>query len=369
MSRSKKKSRIPTHTHSHTSGYYPKSSQKKPQKSSGNGRKTWLVPIQITPLALKKVKYFCSECSHKEWGGTLLYKSKGSVKDESLSVTVVDVYPQVAADEFRAMYLETDFDHGVFDYILTNYPDEVAEIKQGLIHSHCDAGVFFSATDTDELKENASNFVFYLSLITNNRNKWCGKIAISKKVTGTTKGTTQMRQDDGTFLEEPFEMPFSKEEIITHDCAISLPPRESIDHETASLFKKVMARSRKVAPQAQSSMQFFPSNAQMFDEAYQQSFEEASIEEPLEGMVEDLLVAFINPDCTALWAAVSTMKHPEDYSPHNFLSSVQTFFSREIRRREQKEVIIEAIKHLQHYKHKPIVKQVINTYEKFAQTF
>ena len=53
--------------------------------------------------------------------------------------------------------------------------------KMGHIHSHHNMSTFFSGTDTDELHENAVNYLYYLSLIVNFSGKYSAKIAVHTK--------------------------------------------------------------------------------------------------------------------------------------------------------------------------------------------
>ena len=76
----------------------------------------------------------------------------------------------------------TEFDTGTegMEFLMEN--NEFLDCKQGLIHSHNSMGVFFSGQDTAELASNAPFHNYYLSLIVNNKNEMCAKIASVGKV-------------------------------------------------------------------------------------------------------------------------------------------------------------------------------------------
>lgn len=121
-----------------------------------------------------KVRYLCTAISNVEWSGVLFYKFDGSITDETLSVTLLDI---LLMDKGSSAYTDYEFNSAFTEYMM-NHPEYMEDnYAYGHIHSHNKMDVFFSGTDNQELVDNAENYNFYLSVIVNNAGKITGKVA------------------------------------------------------------------------------------------------------------------------------------------------------------------------------------------------
>lgn len=133
------------------------------------------VPVLIPNPFRTLVNYYCSRITKDEWSGILFYKVDGSIKDISnMKIEVVDI---LLMDKGSTTLTEFEYDESYVEHLMNN--PHLNECKSGLIHSHNFMDTFFSSTDMEELKSNASNYNYYLSLIVNNYGNMCAKIAIA----------------------------------------------------------------------------------------------------------------------------------------------------------------------------------------------
>ena len=99
-----------------------------------------------------------------------------------------DVFPM---DIGNGVYTEYTFDANIMKAYDEN--PELMDCKIGHIHSHHSMATFFSGTDTDELRTNATNYNYYLSLIVNNKMEMTAKLAIP----GTFTGRVEYKDNEG----------------------------------------------------------------------------------------------------------------------------------------------------------------------------
>lgn len=183
----------------------------KPPKivSMGNKPKL-LIPEEVN----NKIKYICSRINNVEWSGILVYKSTGSLDDiNSLEMEVIDIYIMDIGSSAH-----TSFSYDPID-IATAFelnPDWIEnEYRLGLIHSHVNMGVFFSGTDLSELQDNAKNYDYYLSLITNNMNQFVAKIAfIGEEEIVTKKKLSIFNSIKQIIKSKEYEEETNKEEVV-----------------------------------------------------------------------------------------------------------------------------------------------------------
>jgi len=98
-----------------------------------------------------------------------------------------------------------------FDYnseVVNAYDVFEAGIEQstGLVHSHHNMSTFFSNVDQTELKDNAKNYNYYVSLIVNFAHEYCAKIAFPSKTTVVSE--SWVKDNNGKL----FKKKFTKEE-------------------------------------------------------------------------------------------------------------------------------------------------------------
>ena len=128
---------------------------------------------------LGKIWYLCHEINNVEWSGLLFYQPIGDIKDLStFKIIAKDVY---LMDIGTSSYTEYSFNESIMNFY-DKFP-EAMNYKIAHIHSHNSMNSFFSSTDDDELKDNAKNYNYYLSLIVNNKMDMVAKLAMAGKST------------------------------------------------------------------------------------------------------------------------------------------------------------------------------------------
>lgn len=128
---------------------------------------------------LGKIWYLCHEINNVEWSGLLFYQPIGDIKDLStFKIIAKDVY---LMDIGTSAYTEYSFNESIMNFY-DKFP-EAMNYKIAHIHSHNNMNSFFSSTDNDELKDNAKNYNYYLSLIVNNKMDMVAKLAMAGKST------------------------------------------------------------------------------------------------------------------------------------------------------------------------------------------
>lgn len=144
--------------------------------------------IYIADTLQAQIAYLHNEFKATEWSGFLLYEElEGNIKHpESLVIRAHQIFP---CDVGNATY--TEYDPG--DYVISM--DETTDFlmkgwKLGHIHTHHNMSCFFSGTDMAELHSNVGNYKdsYYLSLIVNNSNEYCAKVAKLITTEETSKG-------------------------------------------------------------------------------------------------------------------------------------------------------------------------------------
>lgn len=170
--------------------------------------------LHISEEVNNKIKYICSKISNVEWSGVLVYKSEGDLNDiNNLSMKVIDIYVMDIGSSAH-----TSFEYDPID-IATAFeqnPDWIEnEYRLGLIHSHVNMGVFFSGTDISELQDNAKNYDYYLSLITNNMNQFVAKIAfVGEEEIVTKKKLSIFNSIKGVLKSKEYDEEINKEEVV-----------------------------------------------------------------------------------------------------------------------------------------------------------
>lgn len=128
--------------------------------------------LLITNDFQKQIDLFHNMVGDIEWSGVLFYKVDTNLADQNCIVTPKFIFPM---DVGNSAF--TTFDYS--DVILDAYDvfPEAEECREGIIHTHHRMGAFFSGTDDSELKDNAENYDFYLSLVVDYKKSYKAKVA------------------------------------------------------------------------------------------------------------------------------------------------------------------------------------------------
>lgn len=154
-----------------------------------------------------KSEYICKLFPSVEWCGYLLYKIKsGSLKEGNLVLEGIDLIPMGIGS---SAYTEFESDDTLDNYLFDNdLFDE--EIFIGIIHSHNNMSTYYSGTDQNTLKEFASKYTHFLSVITNNKGEIIAAITSKNKEIHNTIVKTEVDTFNGkSFKKEDRE--YSKE--------------------------------------------------------------------------------------------------------------------------------------------------------------
>jgi hypothetical protein len=95
--------------------------------------------------------------------------------------------------------------------------------------------VFFSGTDNEELTDNAPNYNYYLSLIVNNKNEYCARIAFIGDIEGRT-----IKFKDRYGVEQIISSP-NKQVTFYYEMEIFAESSNLIDDFFVKQYEKVIA--------------------------------------------------------------------------------------------------------------------------------
>lgn len=135
----------------------------------------------LSQTVVEQITFLCTKIPNVEWSGVLYHTSEGDIGNPKDFICKAEYV--LPLDKGSSAYTEYDFSSPNFTEALMERP-ELMEWSMSHIHSHNTMGVFFSGTDNDELTDNAPNYNYYLSLIVNNKNEYCARIAFIGEIEG-----------------------------------------------------------------------------------------------------------------------------------------------------------------------------------------
>jgi len=118
----------------------------------------------------------CKKISQVEWSGLIFYNIEGEIWDDPI-INVVDIHP-IHKGTSGSTSLK-----GIAS-TLNNIYDEKEHLEDclyGSIHSHNNMNVFFSDTDMNDLFQDVDIYNPFVSLITNNQDKYVAKLSFLTK--------------------------------------------------------------------------------------------------------------------------------------------------------------------------------------------
>lgn len=146
----------------------------------------------------------------------LFYGTEGKFGEDDFKVTAKSLF---LLDIGTQSYTEYDpADPDLIKFLMAN--PEALMLKKGHIHSHNNMGVFFSGTDNEELVDNSGFHNFYLSLIVNNRNEMCAKIAFKAKTQTDTTVTINFLDESGRDKKKKWTSSKEGEAIYVYKCDV-----------------------------------------------------------------------------------------------------------------------------------------------------
>ncbi len=207
------------------------------------------VNVKMPQNFYDKVEYLCKKINTVEWSGILLYSFEGTLEQpKNLVITLQDI---ILMDKGSGTYTEYQYNQNGRDPYI-DYRERYPERKEwriGHIHSHNNMGVFFSGTDNDELKENSSAHVFYLSLIVNNNMEACAKIAYQAYLPEEKlkRNLVAKNEKDQLFTVKTLSINLNKRILCVHNCKIDFPPKRQVELDSFFLenVEEVLNSSKK----------------------------------------------------------------------------------------------------------------------------
>ncbi len=125
-----------------------------------------------------KIRTACQQFPNREWSGAAFYKitylNDKDKESATLSDIRIDVLDFCLQDIGSSSYTEYDLDATVASYI-ADHIDTLMGAKVALLHSHNTMKAFFSGTDMNTLKEQASQCNNVLSIVVNNDGNYVAK--------------------------------------------------------------------------------------------------------------------------------------------------------------------------------------------------
>lgn len=162
----------------------------------------------------------CNQIHDDEWSGTLFYKIKEG--DIGTDHCVLSAEYLILQDIGNSVYTEYEFD-GEFVKVLMQMP-HLLQMNKGHIHSHNKMAVFFSGTDDKELIDNSGFHNYYFSLIVNNRNDMCAKVAFRVNKVSEINTTLEYNDSKGNKKTTKAEPTTNTEiAVYAYNCDIVKP--------------------------------------------------------------------------------------------------------------------------------------------------
>lgn len=300
---------------------------------------SWKPVITISENAQKQAEYLCKKIVNDEWVGATIFSFKGDWQNETLEILVHDIYPLHHA---HGMSFTADFNLD-FSYVL-NKGYDLTQVRYGLIHSHCNSSVFFSEPDMKELRENSSVYPFYLSLITNNRGDWTGKVCIQNEKEITEKGFQKLKTAMGDFIKKSYSRAYTIPVHTIFDCEIVT---NSVILDDA-LFTDQVEAIIKQKRELDSKTKFYIGHA-----AYQDQGSLTLWNKSEEYSLEDVILEFFD-GVDHDWTQLLTFGEyePSEYSPELLVSYIKKNY-----------------KKFTYYSDKFIVNTAIETFKDFDTKF
>lgn len=188
-----------------------------------------------------KIKYLCNKINTVEWGGLVLYVTEGTIADpDNMKFILKDIIPMDKGTGGATEYkIHTDTSDKHMDYCFKH--PEALEWRIGGIHSHQAMAVFFSSTDTNELKENAKRHNLYLSIVVNNAHNIIAKVV--QAVYGESFIKTFVLNENGR-KEELEAKTEDVYDLRQWDLKVILPESEQVSDEFKEAVDKIIEEAK-----------------------------------------------------------------------------------------------------------------------------
>ena len=207
-------------------------------------------PLVIVPnKLLNQFRYLHNLFPNKEWSGNLFYTVEGSIKEpEKMKITLQDFLPMHLGTAGSTNYKN---DERYTDFIMAK--EERIEYICGNLHTHHNMGCFLSQGDIQDLEDNAGAYNYFLSIVTNCKEEFAGKISM-EIMTETKESQYYGRDEDGKkYLFK--SGPVKEKKIIMYDCTFEVEQTD-IDKEFKDLTALMVKKSTVTPVYGLSNTQF-----------------------------------------------------------------------------------------------------------------
>lgn len=171
----------------------------------------------------------------------LFYETEGEFGQENFKVIAQELFPLDIGTQTYTEYQTSDPE--LIKFLMAN--TTARGMKKGHIHSHNNMGVFFSDTDNGELAENCGFHNFYLSLIVNNKNEMCAKIAFKAYIKSNTISVLTYKNQDGKDVDKKLPSQKESENILVYKCKIDIPQGGGVEDTFISRFQELRTTKKK----------------------------------------------------------------------------------------------------------------------------
>lgn len=178
---------------------------------------------------MQQIRLLCSDIYNVEWSGVLFYEIISGDINQDMVLEAKYIYPMDKGSK-----AETGFTYWEDVLDVYDWNEEYEEMEYGLIHSHNTMSTFFSGTDKQELLDNASNFIFYLSLIVNNtalsksEPEFCARVAQQVKIEKKYTASYSIKNKLGNLLGFSNEGVEEETKVLYWDVDIEYPTVEPL---------------------------------------------------------------------------------------------------------------------------------------------
>lgn len=105
--------------------------------------------------------------------------------------------------------------------------------------------VFFSGTDNSEIMDNSEFYNYYLSIIVNNKENICGKIAFRGKTEETTVRNISFRGNNGEIKAQTLQEKTEKEVVFIYNCSIIKESEVLVDGDYSKRVDDIIQEAAK----------------------------------------------------------------------------------------------------------------------------
>jgi hypothetical protein len=163
----------------------------------------------------------------------------------------------------------------------------------------------------EELKDNSKVYPFYLSLITNNRGEWTGKVCVYEEKEYIEIGKRKTKNINGDFVESEYTSEFSVPNYLIWDCDIysDIPDCDKLFTDRVSEIIKE-ASKKQVVKYSPSQYNHKP---QVYN--YQQAL-----------TMDDVIEEFFSDENFGMIYVANNAVYEQEYSPELFVAYVEKHY-------------------------------------------